>query len=1273
MRVAAHPMTGRLHRTLVATLTVLLAAAGGAARADSLAPPALTGPVAGSTVQANPEFTWAPVDRAAKYRIQVSTNSAFTSTGTWTADVFGPTATPTAELSLGTLHWRVASIDASGTVGAYSPEQTFTKAQADPPALIAPASGAVLSYPSDPAVLSWHAVPGMKSYNVQIDDESTFTAPQSYSTQGTSFALPVALLSNATRFWRVQGVSTDPNVTTAWSDNHDLRTFSIAWPGTTFPSLLTPLDALNTNIDDPDLNFSWLPVPGAADYEVQTSTAPDFTANVTDQVTYATHYRPASAMTQDQYYWRVRARQANAEPSSWSPVKHFKREWLDLSGNQARPAVTSVSYSDPLTKSVEFDKLLITWTPVPRASYYELDISTDPSFTAASTASSFAHRTCKTPHTAWTPYLSGTYNANTAFSADTCAWQGTPTSAAVTHFIVTGGTYFVRVRAVDETPDGHTLTTLWSNAAREGDSVAPDPVSFTVVASTTTNNTDTDATQPAHLISSPDSADTPTLHWQPVQGAVAYYVAIARDSSFNSRVTDPGTYFVTTDTYLTINQVLADNAVGQSYFWFVLPLTNWTDVNVHTGIVGENQAINIPNRWAQFKKLGRAVATNPTATPQTDTVQLSWDDQLRTSQDGGGIKWYEYEVRDAADQVVDHGTTDATGYTPIHKTYADGTYTWRVRAIDASGTALAWGSGTSFDKRSSVPTPLLPDTSSTLPVLSWTPTSFAASYDVEIYRGIDPAFPAGNKVATTSTTARPYPAATLTATLPADTYSWRVRQVDGGGEAGPWSTTILPFTVGGTKPALQSPADGASAQTTGLVYRWDAVPGAVSYRIQSSTTPGFGTTVDNVTTIGTAYAPTATHTGGTTYYWRVAALDAAGNTMATSDPRSFTAVTAPSVPTATSAPQGTSIAVSWSAPADGGSPITGYVVRFRQVGTTAWTEIPVAGDARSTSLGTLLAGTKYEAQVAAVNAGGTSSFSALTSATTVTLPGAPTNLKLTPATHGFIVSWSAPTSTGGGAIAGYAVRVTKAGGTPAESVVTASPTTLTGLEDATAYTVEVAAQNVAGRGPYATVQGTTTTPTTATTGSTGTATMVLTLAGRPKVAFGSPAALTGTFKSSSGSAVTGATVVIQSKPAGTTTWTKVASTVTATGGAFAATMRPLVNTSYRAVSSAIVSSPLAIGVAPKIALARRSVRARVGSAARVAGRVSPSPAGKTLTLRCLSGRKWAPRASGKTVAGGRFLIALPLKTRGSLTCRVAIAASSTHAAGHSPTVTVATS
>ena len=159
---------------VVATLLLLIFGAQ-AALAQTPAPPVLI-PTADS-VAANPVFTWEPADRATKYRIELSTSPSFTSV-TWTDDVFGTTATPAAELPVGTLYWRVATF--SGAIqGAFSDPLSFNRQQPAAPTLLTPNDAATLAFPSEAPVMSWSAVPGVKNYRVQVDDVNTFSSPAS--------------------------------------------------------------------------------------------------------------------------------------------------------------------------------------------------------------------------------------------------------------------------------------------------------------------------------------------------------------------------------------------------------------------------------------------------------------------------------------------------------------------------------------------------------------------------------------------------------------------------------------------------------------------------------------------------------------------------------------------------------------------------------------------------------------------------------------------------------------------------------------------------------------------------------------------------------------------------------------------------------------------------------------------------------------------------------------------------------------------------------------
>jgi chitodextrinase len=192
---------------------------------------------------------------------------------------------------------------------------------------------------------------------------------------------------------------------------------------------------------------------------------------------------------------------------------------------------------------------------------------------------------------------------------------------------------------------------------------------------------------------------------------------------------------------------------------------------------------------------------------------------------------------------------------------------------------------------------------------------------------------------------------------------------------------------------------------------------------------------------------------GTTYLYRVAAYDVAGNVSAQSSQASAKTLdtTAPSVPTGLngSAASATLINLSWNASTDNVG-VTGYRV-YRggtQIGTSATTTY-----ADSTVVGS----TTYSYTVAAHDAiPNVSAQSTAKNISTpdVTPPSTPTNLSATAASPSRInLSWSASTDTGGSGLAGY--HVYRAGS------LVASPTTTTysdtNLTASTAYSYTVRA------------------------------------------------------------------------------------------------------------------------------------------------------------------------------------------------------------------------
>ena len=188
-------------------------------------------------------------------------------------------------------------------------------------------------------------------------------------------------------------------------------------------------------------------------------------------------------------------------------------------------------------------------------------------------------------------------------------------------------------------------------------------------------------------------------------------------------------------------------------------------------------------------------------------------------------------------------------------------------------------------------------------------------------------------------------------------------------------------------------------------------------------------------------------------------------------PRSAPVPVAPSVPRDLVAVGGTGLAdLTWAAPSqDGGTGVTDYVVEWSRDAGVTWTVFAdgVSTATTATVIG-LTNGVEHSFRVRAVSAGGTSEPSQVAT-TTPGIPGAPTNLTATPGNARVVLSWRAPTVTGGSSIADYVVQWSTNGGeswiTFVDGVSSATTATVTGLENSIAHVFRVRAVNATGTGP----------------------------------------------------------------------------------------------------------------------------------------------------------------------------------------------------------------
>ncbi|MGA2304552.1 MAG: fibronectin type III domain-containing protein [Acidimicrobiales bacterium] len=215
---------------------------------------------------------------------------------------------------------------------------------------------------------------------------------------------------------------------------------------------------------------------------------------------------------------------------------------------------------------------------------------------------------------------------------------------------------------------------------------------------------------------------------------------------------------------------------------------------------------------------------------------------------------------------------------------------------------------------------------------------------------------------------------------------------------------------------------------------------------------------------------------GTSYTVSVRAVSAAGPGATSTNTETGTPATYPNTvnaATVTANGENGQIAVSWTVPADGGSPITeAQATAFSlpsggvQDGTCTTTTNLVVGDTTSCTITGLVNGTTYYVSTQSDNAVNWSGRSSPFVAATPSIdPGAVSNVTGTPGDGQVSLSWT-PGSTGESAITNYVISYSSGGSyvTFTHSASTATSATVTGLTNGTAYTFKVAAVNSQGTG-----------------------------------------------------------------------------------------------------------------------------------------------------------------------------------------------------------------
>ncbi|MCH7736176.1 MAG: fibronectin type III domain-containing protein [Chloroflexi bacterium] len=274
----------------------------------------------------------------------------------------------------------------------------------------------------------------------------------------------------------------------------------------------------------------------------------------------------------------------------------------------------------------------------------------------------------------------------------------------------------------------------------------------------------------------------------------------------------------------------------------------------------------------------------------------------------------------------------------------------------------------------------------------------------------------------------------------------------------------------------------ATAGTASVFLSWNAPSSnggatVTNYRIYRGTFSGGESLYTTISSSFTTFDNTANVSSGTTYYYKVAAVNSAGTGALSSGVNATpqVAVTVPSAPLNLTATAGTaSVALSWSAPSsNGGATVTNYRI-YRGTfsgGESLYTTISSAGTTFDNTAN-VSSGTTYYYKVAAVNSAGTGALSSGVNAKpqlAVTVPSAPQGLTATAGTTSVFLSWNAPSSNGGSAVTNYRIyRGTFSGGESFYTTISSSFTIFdntANVGSGTTYYYKVAAVNSVGEGP----------------------------------------------------------------------------------------------------------------------------------------------------------------------------------------------------------------
>ena len=706
-------------------------------------------------------------------------------------------------------------------------------------------------------------------------------------------------------YWRVKAF--DPPGNESDFSPPDSFGVDITYPGE--PTLISPIDGSFIKSRTPE--FIWGAstdnLSGVDHYVLQYADHPNLNYGVISVNVKDTIYTPASPLLDTTYYWRVRAIDKANNKGCWSPRWTFTITTVGCPDIPTPLFPANFSYVNDITPT-------FIWTKEGGPGvWYSLQYALDESFQSARIT---IDSIFDTVYTVTTPLLDTTYywrveaidpfgchsgwSSPFAFTIDTTL-PSIPTlilppnhslmcysrpQFVWSHTAGAGGHYTLQyafdssftqgvVTIVDLSDTSYTVldtladtTYYWHveaiDYAGNHSGYQPYPFMFTIY---------TKLPNIPVLISPEDSSytndNTPTFVWSAVAGlGINYTLEYSLDSTFISNVIR---IFNITDTNYTIPSALA--LIDSTYYWRVEAINQ---AGCHSGYQVHPFMFTIDTELPDIPTL---IAPECASLLNDNTPTFVWSSTAGLY----GSYTLQYALDSSFIQgVVTIPNISDTSYTSVD-TLEDATYYWRVEAIDQAGNHSGYQAYPCMfiidTGPPAIPVLIRPPNNSSIndrtPKFVWSSTAGVdGSYTLQYSGSIS--FPSFATITIENITETSY---TLpdTLALPDGNYYWRVEAID---QAGNHSGYQSPFTFTidtwpPNKPVLIAPPCDTTLNFNTVQFVWSSVSGCATYVLQYALNPTFTlgvVTISNIT--DTSYIRTLPDG---IYYWRVEAVDYAGN------------------------------------------------------------------------------------------------------------------------------------------------------------------------------------------------------------------------------------------------------------------------------------------------------------------------------------------------------------------------------------------------------------